>query len=71
VFVLDADHLTSLAKEAKGIVSDELVRRMDRVGKWTLHEGGLTIKSSSPAAGTEKYDDERLADALARSWRMT
>jgi hypothetical protein len=38
---------------------------MDRVGKWTLREGGLTIKSSSPAAGTEKYDDERLADALA------
>jgi hypothetical protein len=65
VFMLDADHLAGLAKEAKGLVSDELVRRMDRVGKWTLREGGLTIKSSSPAAGTEKYDDERLADALA------
>jgi hypothetical protein len=63
-FVPDADHLTSLAREAKGIVSDELVRRMDRVGKWTIHEGDLTIKSSSPAAGTERYDDERLAEAL-------
>jgi hypothetical protein len=63
-FVPDADHLTSLAREAKGIVSDELVRRMDRVGKWTLREGDLTIKSSSPAAGTERYDNERLANAL-------
>lgn len=64
VFALDADHLVSLAEEAKGIVSDELIGRMDKRGKWTIHEGGLTIKSSSPAAGTEKYDDERLADAL-------
>jgi hypothetical protein len=64
VFGLDADHLVSLAEEAKGIVSDELIGRMDKRGKWTIHEGGLTIKSSSPAAGTEKYDDERLADAL-------
>jgi hypothetical protein len=65
VFMLDADHLASLAREAKEIVSDELIGRMDKRGKWTIHEGGLTIKSSSPAAGTEKYDDERLADALA------
>jgi hypothetical protein len=64
-FVDAADHLTSLAKEAKGMVSDELVRRMDKRGSWTLRTGDLTIKSSSPAAGTEKYDDERLADALA------
>jgi hypothetical protein len=48
----------------RGSSRDELVRRMDRVGKWTLHEGDLTIKSSSPAAGTERYDDERLANAL-------
>jgi hypothetical protein len=64
VFMLDADHLASLAEEAKGIASDELIRRMDKRGSWTIHDGGLTIKSSSPAAGTERYDDERLADAL-------
>src|SRR4051812_17352596 len=65
-FTLDADHLTGLAKEAKAVVSDELVRRMDRQGRWTLHHGDLTIRSSSPAAGTERYDDEQLAAALAR-----
>jgi hypothetical protein len=65
VDALTADHLTSLAREAKGIVSDEIVHRMDKRGSWTLHTGDLTLKSSSPAAGTEKYDDERLADALA------
>jgi hypothetical protein len=65
-FALDADHLAGLAREAKTAVSDELVRRMDRQGRWTLHEAGLTVKSSSPTAGTERYDDEALAAALAR-----
>jgi hypothetical protein len=64
-FVDHADHFARLTKEAREIVSDELVHRMDKRGKWTLHTGDLTVKSSSPAAGTERYDDERLADALA------
>jgi hypothetical protein len=64
-FVDHADHMASLTKEAREIVGEEIVRRMDRAGKWTIHEGDLTIRSSSPAAGTEKYDDGKLADALA------
>lgn len=63
-FTSNADHFAGVLKEAKGIASDELVRRMDRAGKWTRHEGGFTIKTSSPAAGTEKYDSEKLVDAL-------
>jgi hypothetical protein len=66
VFIDGAKHFASIVREAEGMVSDELVHRMDRLGKWTLHEGDLTVKSSSPAAGTEKYDDERLAEALKR-----
>jgi hypothetical protein len=65
VFIDGAKHFASIVREAEGMVSDELVYRMDRLGKWTIHEGDLTLKSSSPAAGTERYDDERLADALA------
>jgi hypothetical protein len=65
-FIDGAKHFASIAREAEGMVSDELVYRMDRLGKWTIRESDLTVKSSSPAAGTEKYNDERLADALER-----
>lgn len=65
-FTLDADHLAGLSREAKTIVSDELVQRMDKRGKWTVREGDYTLKSSSPTAGTEKYDNETLAASLAR-----
>lgn len=57
--------LRALAGEATGIASDELVRRMDRDGKWTVHEDGYTIKSASPAAGTVSYDLDKLRAALA------
>lgn len=65
-FTSNAGHFASVLKEAEGIVSDELVRRLDRAGKWTRHEGPYVIKSQSPTAGTSKYDNERLAAALAR-----
>jgi hypothetical protein len=63
-FMVDADHFASVLREAKTIVSDELVRRLDKSGKWTRHEGEYTIKAASPAAGTEAYDTDRLQAAL-------
>jgi len=57
--------LKDLTFEASGIVSDELVRRLDMGGKWTLHEGEYTIKSASPEAGCTSYDVDRLRHALA------
>lgn len=64
-FTDNADHLAAIAREAKGTVSDELVRRLDKRGLWTVHEAGFTIKSSSPEAGTVKYETEPLRVALA------
>lgn len=64
VFTDNADHLAAIAREAKGTVSDELVTRLDKRGKWTVHEDGFTIKSSSPQAGTVAYDTDQLRAAL-------
>lgn len=65
-FTDNADHLTAIAREAKGTVSAELVRRLDRRGKWTLREAGFKITAPSPEAGTTRYDDEQLAAAVNR-----
>lgn len=59
-----ARHLAGIAKEARETVGDELIRRLDRSGKWTRHVGEFTVKAPSPEAGTVKYDDEVLASAL-------
>jgi hypothetical protein len=67
-FVDHADHFARLTKEAREIVSDEMVHRMDKRGKWTLHTGDLTVKSSSPAAGTETVR-RRAARGCARDAR--
>ena len=63
-FTANAVELVRVAKEAQGVVSDELVRRLDLRGKWTLRDGGFEIKSSSPEAGTVGYDTDLLLAAL-------
>lgn len=60
-----ADHLTGIAREAKGIVSDELVRTLDRSGSWTRRVDGFVIKAPSPEAGTTAYDTDTLREVLA------
>lgn len=65
-FTDQADHLTAIAREAKTLVSAELVRRLDKRGKWTLHIGGFTVSAPSPEAGTVAYDNEQLAAAVDR-----
>jgi hypothetical protein len=64
-FTDNAAHLAAITREAKTVVSDELVRRLDRGGKWTRHEEGFKITSPSPAAGSVSFDTEKLRAALA------
>lgn len=66
-FMDGADHLLSIAREAKGRVSDELVGRADKRGKWTSHVGEftVTVKGGSPTAGTTSYDGMVLLEKLA------
>lgn len=59
-----AKHLASIAKEAREDVGAELIRRMDRSGKWTRHVGEFTVTAPSPDAGTLKYESEALRAAL-------
>lgn len=54
----------SIATEAAGEAGDELIRRMDRDGKWTWRDDCYEAKSASPEAGTTVYDTTRLHEAL-------
>lgn len=65
-FADNTRQLQSVASEARGTVSDELVRRLDRAGSWTWRENGWEIKSASPEAGTTRYHTGLLRDALAQ-----
>lgn len=65
-FADNTRQLQSVAAEARGVVSDELVRRLDRAGSWTWREGGWEVKSASPEAGTTRYHTGLLRDALAQ-----
>lgn len=60
----NARELKRIADEARGITNDEIVRRLDRDGKWTLRTGSYEIRSASPEAGTTAYDTEKLQAAL-------
>lgn len=57
-------------KAFKSLASTELVERLDRSGEWTrrVDVRGTTyeIKSTSPTAGTESYDDEQVIAAVAQ-----
>jgi hypothetical protein len=61
----NARTLADIAKEARGIVGDELVHRLDMDRCWTLHEGEWTITAPSPEAGTVGYDAEALHAVLS------
>lgn len=63
-FMSDADELRRVAAEAKGKAGDELIARMDRNGKWTLHTTSYEVKSASPEAGSVAYDIDRLCGVL-------
>lgn len=54
----------SIATEAAGEAGDELIRRMDRDGKWTWRDDHYEAKAPSPEAGTTVYDTAMLHEAL-------
>lgn len=69
--MLNADRLRDQLREAEGVVSGELLRRMDAEAKWTQRvpipgEAGreYEIKGASPTAGTTSYDVETLEAEL-------
>ncbi len=63
-FTENAAELRRIADEAQGIVGDELVRRLDMNGRWTLRDGEFEIRAASPEAGTTAYDHEPLVAAV-------
>lgn len=58
--------LRSITDEARGVVSDELVRRLDLDGCWTWRDAGYEVKAPSPEAGTTRYHTHLLRDALGQ-----
>lgn len=63
-FADKARELQSIADEARNVVSDELVRRLDQDGCWTWRDGGFEVKAPSPSVGTSQYHTGLLRDAL-------
>lgn len=63
-FADKARELQSIAAEARNVVSDELVRRLDQDGCWTWRDGGFEVKAPSPSTGTSQYHTGLLRDAL-------
>src|SRR5688500_8326408 len=61
-FVDDLAYFSGISRDASSLVNDELLRRLDRRGKWTLREAGFTIKAPSPDAGVTAYDTDRLRE---------
>lgn len=53
----------SRLKEAKSLVSQEVLRRQDQSASWTTRAGGFVLKGSSPAPG-EEYDALALREDL-------
>lgn len=53
-YLADVREAELLLREAKRLVSREITSRLDRIASWTLRlEGGLTVKTQSPAPSEE------------------
>jgi hypothetical protein len=62
-FLADMREHESLCREAKKLVTREVVSRMDKSATWTLHVAGLKLSAASPAP-TEEFDGPELKEAL-------
>lgn len=58
-----ADHL-GLLRDAKRVLGDELIARMDTEGEWTQRAPGVKVSAPSPSAGTTTWDAELLRSIL-------
>lgn len=56
--------LKALTDEATGVLSDELVARLDSAASWTARVGEYKVTAPSPTAGTCAYNVEALRAAL-------
>jgi hypothetical protein len=65
-FTDNTRELASIAAEARKLVSDELIRRLDQSGRWTWRGAVWEVKAPSPEAGTVRYHTHLLRDALAQ-----
>lgn len=64
------DEAIASMRGARGLIEDELIRRLDRRKKWTLRFGAVEdgvqweIVAPSPKAGSTTYDDVVLLEGL-------
>ncbi len=65
-FTTNAHILRQVLDEAVGFVSDELVVRLTRKGKYTYRDDRFEIKTTGPLAGTVGYDSELMQAALRK-----
>lgn len=57
-FLADVREIESRLREAKAVVTAELLARMDREGTWTVRVPGMKITGEAP--GRVEYDVEKL-----------
>jgi|GEM_PF-6028510 len=69
-FLDDSRELESILSETKALVSDELLRRMDRDASWTVRAGGYELRGQSPEAGATYYEPLELEQVLRRLRRQ-
>lgn len=62
-YLADLREYESVLKEHKSMVNRELLARMDRSAKWTIHAGSLKLTAPSPDPG-EEWDGAGLYTAL-------
>lgn len=62
-FLADMREHESLCREAKKLVTREVVSRMDRQAAWTIRAAGLKLSAASPQP-TEEFDGPELKEAL-------
>jgi hypothetical protein len=65
-FLTEVREYESRLKEAKRIVTDETLRRLDERASWTLRTPDYTLKAPSPAPG-EEWDEIALRSDL---WQL-
>lgn len=51
--------------EAKRVLGDEAISRMDKGGLWTMHAEGVSVEAPSPSRGTTGWDAEKLDEILS------
>jgi hypothetical protein len=63
-FLLEVREFEERLRQAKKLVGNELLKRMDKRGEWTMRVGGMEVRGISPAPSVE-YDAQPLARDLA------